>query len=581
MEIRTNIPLNTLWLKATVTGSLWASVEVILGSFLHNLNFPLSGTILSFISVYLLIAFLQIWKEPGMIWRAGVICALMKSISPSAIILGPMVGIISEALLLELFIFIFGRNLLGYMTGGAIAVFSAMVHKLVSLLITYGMNLVRLVDELYHYCMKQIHLDSVRPLYLVLLICIVYLAAGMTAALLGYISGMKYRKQQHSPVQKMEFLLSDESGMFHAPRMNTFSLYYLALNVLAITISLILINNDMIIAAILVSIAYITFSIYRYRTALRRFKKISVWIQFFFIILFASLLWTGISEHELYSASGLIIGLKMNFRAVLIIIGFTAISVELKNPLIKSILYRKGFSSLYQSLGLAFSALPGIISSLPKPEKNKWRWKFPLQELFGKAEGLLQAFEEEHNTRPDVVIITGAIREGKTTFTKDVVEILLDRGIRVSGFLAKGMDADGERTGFRLLNIATGEEFELCTTKPNQEFIRQGIYYFDPANIRKGLEILNSTETGFADLLVIDEIGPMELNDHGWAAPVGKLCRKHLPVHLWVVRRDLADLVSRKWNVGTICMADISKDTAEEVAEAAEKMIRKQVSYHR
>ncbi len=104
-----SLPLETIWLKAAVVGGLWASVEIIVGSFLHNLRIPLSGSILAFFGVVLLIAFYKNWPDKGLIWRAGLICALMKSISPSAVILGPMIGIFLEALLLQLSITVLGE----------------------------------------------------------------------------------------------------------------------------------------------------------------------------------------------------------------------------------------------------------------------------------------------------------------------------------------------------------------------------------------------------------------------------------------------------------------------------------------
>ena len=70
-------PLSEKWLKASVIGSLWAVVEIVLGSLLHNLKVPFAGSILSFFTVYLIIAFFQLWKLDGVIWRAGLICALM------------------------------------------------------------------------------------------------------------------------------------------------------------------------------------------------------------------------------------------------------------------------------------------------------------------------------------------------------------------------------------------------------------------------------------------------------------------------------------------------------------------------
>jgi len=113
-------PLNTVWVQAAVAGGLWASVEIILGSFLHNLRIPLSGSILTGFSVIILIAFYHIWPRKGMIWRAGLICALMKSISPSAIIIGPMIGIFTVALIMDLIIRIGGNHLSSYLLAGAL-----------------------------------------------------------------------------------------------------------------------------------------------------------------------------------------------------------------------------------------------------------------------------------------------------------------------------------------------------------------------------------------------------------------------------------------------------------------------------
>jgi hypothetical protein len=38
------IKLKPVWLKAAVLGGLWASVEIIIGSFFHNLRLPFAGT---------------------------------------------------------------------------------------------------------------------------------------------------------------------------------------------------------------------------------------------------------------------------------------------------------------------------------------------------------------------------------------------------------------------------------------------------------------------------------------------------------------------------------------------------------
>ncbi|HHB80097.1 MAG TPA: hypothetical protein ENK85_12775, partial [Saprospiraceae bacterium] len=160
--------LSTLWLKAAVIGSIWAAFEIIVGSFLHNMRVPFSGTFLAAASIFLLVSFMQIWKEPGIILRAGIICALMKSISPSAVILGPMIGIFLEAFLLEASRFLLGRHLMAYVVGGALALSSTLFQKLGMLLVTYGFDLVAIAKPFYYYLVKITKLNSVPPKYLVI-----------------------------------------------------------------------------------------------------------------------------------------------------------------------------------------------------------------------------------------------------------------------------------------------------------------------------------------------------------------------------------------------------------------------------
>ena len=119
---RTKQTIPDIWLMAAMLGSLWASVEIVLGSFLHNLHIPLSGTFLAAVGVIVMINGYKLWSRPGLFWRTSLITAAMKSISPSAIIFGPMVGIFMEGVILEISTRLFGRRWPGFVLGGALAV---------------------------------------------------------------------------------------------------------------------------------------------------------------------------------------------------------------------------------------------------------------------------------------------------------------------------------------------------------------------------------------------------------------------------------------------------------------------------
>jgi nucleoside-triphosphatase THEP1 len=575
MQFLPRPPLKTVWLKAAVIGSIWASAEIIIGSFLHNLRIPFTGAILSFIGVWLITGSLQVWKEKGLVWRAGVICALMKSISPSAMILGPMIGILTEAFLLEFVLIVFGRNLFSYLLGGALAVISTLVHKVVSLLILYGFDFIRILGALYYFAVKQVNLESLSPVTVVIILAILYLSAGISAALLGYLGGRQYLR--HSPEIRSagDITLKPGQPLRETEGSERYSVPVLIINLVVIVAILILINRDMLPWAIASSVLYLGFCIFRYKQSMRRFKNKLIWIQFAVIVLAASFLAGNLSGQPFFSTFGLIIGIKMIFRAAVVITGYAAISVELRNPLIRSVMYRRGFANLYQALGLAFSALPGIIETMPRPKEIFKRSSYTLSGLFSKAEILFEAFRREEARRSPLIIITGATGEGKTTFARRVIENLIRNGITVSGFLAVGVQEGNERIGFDLTDPASGERIALCRTSGTPDQPRTGRYYFSPQALAWGSRRLDPSGKPGISLFLIDEVGPLELSGKGWAPAMDKLCERSEIPQLWVVRSSLVREVSGRWKTGGTTIADIGSDGIPETVNVIRELIRK------
>ena len=561
------LPLSPVWMKAAVAGSIWAALEIIIGSFLHNLRLPFSGTILALMSVYLLVAFSVVWNEKGLIWRAGLICALMKSVSPSAVIIGPMTGIMLEALLLELSVFLLGRNLVGYVLGGAAAVLSSLVHKLITLLILYGFDLVRIVSGLYTYSVKQINLANNSPGLLIALIIAIYLVTGAVGAIGGYLAGKSYLRSRQTHSAGTKHQLQPGNPIFDHTSGHRYSILLLITNLLSIVICLLLINRGFLLPAIGSSVLYVGFCIIYYRQSLNRLKKPAVWIQFILITLISAFIWNKFNQESILEMEGLLAGIKMIWRATIIIIGFAAISVEMKNPLIKTVLYNKGLANLYQALSLSFSALPSIISQLPSAKELFRNHRVSFGNLFRIAESMLPVFESDHINRPEVFILTGDRKQGKTSLLKEIVSILRAKGVSISGFLSEGIHDRGKRTGFILKDIRTSETIELCSTENKFGGPSQGRYFFNPAAISKGIEILGSSNSGGTGVIVIDEVGPMEISGRGWYTAMEKLCSTSGGVHIWTVRRSLAEKAARRWNTGDVHIIDIASANSDESAQ--------------
>jgi len=84
-------------------------------------------------------------------------------------------------------------------------------------------------------------------------------------------------------------------------------------------------------------------------------------------------------------------------------------------------------------------------------------------------------------------------------------------GLMVSGVLTEEVRTDGVRTGFKIRNLASGEEGWLARTTL-QEGPRIGNYRVNTQNLEKiGAMTLDNAARGESPLVLIDEVGPMEM----------------------------------------------------------------------
>lgn len=369
-----------LWLRASVIGGLWASVEIIVGSFLHNTRIPFAGSVLAFFGTVLLIGFYQIWPYKGLIIRAGLITAIMKSVSPSAIILGPMIGIFLEALLIEAVILLLGNHLVSYMIGGVLSLSSALFHKIVGLIIVYGFNIVKIYVNIINFGLKQIGFHSASDFRILLFLLSFYFIFGVLAGGLGFLIGKKaLRLQSQGNSFKWNGGKHANNEFFSLDHDQPKSIPLLIFHILAVPAGLLLINIEYQSIGYGFVLLYLVVMGFLYRKALKRLRKPIFWSQLLIIVILSTLFWEfGKPDHHWFSETGFIIGLGMMVRAIFVMVAFSAISVELHNKHVQQFLTKIGLGRFYSSLELAFSALPVMISLLPS---SKEIFRAPAQSL--------------------------------------------------------------------------------------------------------------------------------------------------------------------------------------------------------
>jgi nucleoside-triphosphatase THEP1 len=162
---------------------------------------------------------------------------------------------------------------------------------------------------------------------------------------------------------------------------------------------------------------------------------------------------------------------------------------------------------------------------------------------------------------------------GKTTVCQAVAELARRRGYRPGGVITPALYAcpeqgrracQGIKVGFEAVDVGSGERWPLAHTDPST-ILRQGSgqssghgrelggprvgpYSFDPDGLARALEVLIRAATTGCDLLMVDEIGPLELKQGEGFAPILDLLPVEGPTHtLIVVRPALLDQLLRHW----------------------------------
>jgi nucleoside-triphosphatase len=120
---------------------------------------------------------------------------------------------------------------------------------------------------------------------------------------------------------------------------------------------------------------------------------------------------------------------------------------------------------------------------------------------------------------PNNFLITGPPGSGKTSVIKRTMSILCERGLKPGGIYCPEIRERGIRTGFKIVDIMTGEERILAhVNQPTGPQVSK--YRVNVANVDELSESAINRALNDADFLVVDEIAPMEINSEGFKRAV-------------------------------------------------------------
>ena len=185
-----------------VFGALWGVVEISMGSVLHAIKIPLTGLALTAIGLLVALIGRLFVPRRGSTFFIGVIATVLKLFSIGNIIIGPMIGILAEALVAELVLDIFSKpSQLSFILAIAAGALWTFIQPFVTGLLIFGRTLLPIWLDTVDLGSRLFGLSSQAVLWIVMALVILHLAVGAVSGWLAWSLGhlVSIRLGGHSP----------------------------------------------------------------------------------------------------------------------------------------------------------------------------------------------------------------------------------------------------------------------------------------------------------------------------------------------------------------------------------------------
>jgi molybdopterin-guanine dinucleotide biosynthesis protein A len=172
------------------------------------------------------------------------------------------------------------------------------------------------------------------------------------------------------------------------------------------------------------------------------------------------------------------------------------------------------------------------------------------------------------------LLVVGQPGSGKTSWCREYIDRQRQSGSSVGGILSPSIEHQGQRVGSNALDLLTGQEIPFARLSRHKSFKtgqKIGNYTISKHGILFARGAIERAVESRCDLVVIDEVGPLELSGKGLMSAVELALASAVDV-LIVVRSSLTGALQRRFpKYEFVIAADLtqSRSNGSELADSA------------
>jgi nucleoside-triphosphatase THEP1 len=175
------------------------------------------------------------------------------------------------------------------------------------------------------------------------------------------------------------------------------------------------------------------------------------------------------------------------------------------------------------------------------------------------------------------ILLTGPVHEGKTTACWKAIPGIRAAGFKVAGFVSPPLlNAEGGKVGIEMMDLATGKHQTFARISEPGEATTVGIYRITSEGVEWARRVLAAALLANADWVVVDEIGPLELQQGaGFAFALEPLADPlRVPNAIVIVRETLCQTLAERLGRTDIVQVHVTAQNRSQVPAQLVKLVK-------
>ncbi len=171
-----------------------------------------------------------------------------------------------------------------------------------------------------------------------------------------------------------------------------------------------------------------------------------------------------------------------------------------------------------------------------------------------------------------IYLLTGPIHSGKTTLLREVVQEMKRENLNVHGFLSEVILKNEKVIGYDLFDLKEEKAIPFIRKGGEKEWQKIGSFYFIPQSLAEASKIILRSHG--ADLLVVDEVGPLEMGGKGLWPALEQVIFQPRAKYLLVARTSVLEDFLKFLGKSKVSIFDIrEKDVLSRMLEEIKKAV--------